>query len=158
MPVSARSKYVESTVQTRADIHRHQGFTVRYLVLIYGNPATWSDARTLHAHLSRSTNGLAAAMAEVDSVFRDITESGELLSSEPLAHPSTSRIVRLHHGEPVIADGPRFGADQHLAGYILLDCEDLDRATEIAARLTDAHVPTVEVRPVMTLARLEMCW
>lgn len=130
---------------------------MKYLVLIHGDPATWSDARSLHAHLRRSPNGLTAAMAEVDNLFRDITESGELLSSEPLAHPSTSRIVRLHD-VPVTADGPPITSGEQLAGYMLLDCEDLDRATEIAARLIDAHTPTVEVRPVMTLSALEMCW
>jgi hypothetical protein len=144
--------------QTRPDVHRRQGFTVKYFVLIYGNPNTWSEARSLHAHLRRSVNERAIAIAEVDSVFRDITESGELLSSEPLAHPSTSRIVRLHDGEPVTIDGSYSSSGECLAGVILLDCEDFDRATAIAARFPDAHISTVEVRPVITLAGLEMEW
>jgi hypothetical protein len=131
---------------------------VKYLVLLYGRPDTWSHARLLHDHLRTTADERAAALAEGDSVFHDITTSGELLSSEPLAHPSTSRVIRLRDGTPVITDGPHTGAGEPLAGVLVLDCEDLDRATEIAARLTDAHTHLVEVRPVMTLAALEMCW
>ncbi len=39
----------------------------------------------------------------------------------------------------------------HLAGFFLIDCASLDRAVEWAARIPEATLGLVEVRPVMTL-------
>jgi hypothetical protein len=43
-----------------------------------------------------------------------------------------------------------------LAGYYLVDCESVDRAVEIAARIPDARWERVEVRAAMDVAGLEM--
>jgi hypothetical protein len=47
-------------------------------------------------------------------------------------------------------------AVKHLAGYDLVDCESLERAEAIAARIPDARLVAVEVRRVMDLPDVEM--
>jgi hypothetical protein len=57
---------------------------------------------------------------------------------------------------PAATDGPFAEAKEHLAGYDLVDCESIERAEAIAARIPDARLVAVEVRPVMDLAGWEM--
>jgi hypothetical protein len=47
-------------------------------------------------------------------------------------------------------------AKELLAGLYLIQCESLDRAIEIAARVPEADLGLVEVRPVMDLSGFEM--
>jgi hypothetical protein len=51
----------------------------------------------------------------------------------------------------VTSDGPYAESKELLAGFFLLDCESLDRAVEIAARLPEAELGLIEVRPVRDL-------
>ena len=40
----------------------------------------------------------------------------------------------MRDGVPAVTDGPFVEAKEHLAGYYVVDCESIERATEIAAR------------------------
>ena len=53
-------------------------------------------------------------------------------------------------------DGPFAEAKEQLAGFYLIECHSIERATEIAARIPEAEVGVVEIRPVRTLSGLEM--
>ncbi|GAA2840317.1 hypothetical protein GCM10020220_031630 [Nonomuraea rubra] len=57
---------------------------------------------------------------------------------------------------PGVTDGPFLDSKEHLAGYFVIDCESLERATEIAARFPDARYSAVEVRPIMDPSGFEM--
>ncbi len=129
---------------------------MKYLLLIYSNPSNWAHPMFLHQHESLTAEERTRMGDQFDALMAEIAESGELLSSEPLAHPATSRIVQLRNGVPVATDGPFAEAKEQLAGYFLLECESLERATEIAGRFPDIRFSPVEVRPVMSPGGLEM--
>jgi hypothetical protein len=57
---------------------------------------------------------------------------------------------------PAITDGPYVEAKEQLAGYCLLECDSLERATEIAVRWPDASYAAVELRPLMGQSGTEM--
>jgi hypothetical protein len=59
--------------------------------------------------------------------------------------------VSVRDGQVVTSDGPYAESKELLAGFFLLDCESLDRAVEIAARLPEAELGLIEVRPVRDL-------
>lgn len=99
---------------------------MRYMLLIYRNPAD-----------------------RVAPSRRELTESGEWIAGAGLAPPAASRTVRVRGGVPVVTDGPLPGSGAELAGYVLVECDTVERAVEIAARWPDARDQTVEVRPVM---------
>jgi hypothetical protein len=44
---------------------------------------------------------------------------------------------------------------RHLAGFFLIQCDSFDRATAIAARVPEADLGLVEVRPIMDLSAFE---
>ena len=80
-----------------------------------------------------------------------ITKSGELITTQALADPAQSAVVRVRGGQPAVTDGPYLEAKEYLGGFYLIDCEDKDRAIELALRVPDAAIEGlgVEVRQVM---------
>ena len=62
-----------------------------------------------------------------------------------LTPPSTASTVRLQDGKPTVLDGPYAETKEHIVGYDLIECEDLDQAIAIAA---DHPAGAVELRPV----------
>jgi hypothetical protein len=118
---------------------------MKYMLLIYDN----ADTRERFF-------GDPALMAEMDALMAELTESGELLGGEGLADPAQTRSIRPRDGVPVVTDAPLAEAKEHFGGYLLLDCESLERATEIALRWPNARIGALELRPVMSEAGTEV--
>ena len=118
---------------------------MKYVVLIYSNPATWE----------------ALPPEEADRVIRDhfvvideLTKSGELLSRFGLSDPSNTKTVRIQGGVPAVTDGPFGEAKEQLAGVFLVDCVSRERVLEFVSPLAQHGI--VEVRPIMDEAGTEM--
>ncbi len=120
---------------------------MRYMLMIYDNP----DTRELFT--SPEGSGL---MAEMETLMAQLTESGELVGGEALADPSNTRTVRVQQGVPVVTDGPLAEAKEHFGGYLIVECETVDRAVEIAGAWPSARFSPMEVRPMMDPAGMEM--
>jgi hypothetical protein len=60
---------------------------------------------------------------------------------------SDATTVRLRGGEVVLSDGPFAETKEQIAGYDVIECEDLDQAIEVAAKHPVAKFGTIEVRP-----------
>jgi hypothetical protein len=74
-----------------------------------------------------------------------------MITTQALADPSQSAVVRVRAGQPVVTDGPFLEAKEYLGGFYLIDCESRERALELAALIPDTKIEglAVEVRPVM---------
>jgi hypothetical protein len=120
---------------------------VKYMLLIYSSPATWS---------ALSEEDVEALTREHAALIEELVESGEWVGGNILADPSNTRTVRVRGGAPATTDGPFAEAKEHLAGYDLVDCESPERAAEIAARIPDARLVAVEVRPLVDPAEVGM--
>jgi hypothetical protein len=123
---------------------------VKYVILIYGNAASRAVWEGLPKEQRQS--GLAA----YEALNRDLTESGELVTSQALADPSTGR--RLPPGNDVgfATDGPFAEVKEFVTGFILVDATSMERALEIAARVPEADLGLVEVRPTMDLSAFDL--
>jgi hypothetical protein len=123
---------------------------MKYLLLIYHNPGT----RQIWEALSddQRAEGLGAYRA----LNEELAGTGELIVTEALADPPLAKRVTVRDGQTVTSDGPFAEAKEQLAGFYLVDCEDMDRAVAIAARIPEAPVAQIEVRPIMTYSALEM--
>jgi hypothetical protein len=53
-------------------------------------------------------------------------------------------------------DGPFAEVKEHLAGFFLIECESMERAIGYAARVPEAALGLVEVRPVLNLNGSEL--
>jgi hypothetical protein len=122
---------------------------VKYLILIYGNPAS----RAIWEGFSDAQR--AEGLAYYAALNEDLAESGEMIASAALADPSLARRVLVREGQTITSDGPFAEVKEHLAGIFLVECEGLERAVEVAARVPEAALGLVEVRPVRELDALE---
>lgn len=131
---------------------------MKYLLLIYCNPENWEHPVFLHnpEFLALPQAEREALARQSDELFKEISESGEMVVGTPLADPATTRTVRVRDGVPVPTDGPYLESKEQLAGYFVIDCETPERAAEIAARFPDARFGAVEVRPIMGQSGQEM--
>jgi hypothetical protein len=123
---------------------------VKYLVLIYTNP----EARGLWERLSEAER--AAGLGAYAALNEDLAASGEMIVSESLADPSLAKHVTVRGGQATTTDGPFAEAKEQLAGFYLVECDSMERAVKIAARIPEAEAGVIEVRPVHTFSGLEM--
>ncbi len=123
---------------------------MKYLILIYSNPSS----REIWERLS--TDERASGLAAYTMLNEELAQSGELIATEALADPALTTRVSRAGGQVVTADGPFPEAKELLAGFYLVDCDTSDRAVDIAARLPEAALGLIEVRPVMSLAGFDL--
>ena len=62
--------------------------------------------------------------------------------------PTATTKVRVRDGETLVSDGPYAETKDLMGGFVLIECEHLDEAIEVAAGHPFAAFGTVEVRPV----------
>ena len=86
--------------------------------------------------------------AEFTGFQDEMQARGVLVSRERLRPTELSTVVRVRDEGLVVADGPFAETKEQIAGFYVVDCEDLDEAIEIAARSPGARYGTIEVRPV----------
>jgi hypothetical protein len=127
-----------------------RGGTVKYVILIYGNPAS----RAVWEGLSKEQR--QTGLAAYEALNHDLTESGELIASEALGDPGTGRRLPPDPDVDFATDGPFAEAKEFVAGFILIDTVSLERALEVAARVPEAGLGLVEVRPTMDLSAFDL--
>jgi hypothetical protein len=79
---------------------------------------------------------------------RELESRGVLRTLERLRPTSSATTVRVREDGLVIADGPFAETKEQIAGFYVVECEDLDEAIELASLNPAARFGTVEVRPV----------
>ena len=116
---------------------------MRYTLLIYTNEA------------DRPQWGTPAGDAEAkgyNDFHAQVTERGVFRGGEPLQRDADATSVRVRNGDTQISDGPAVQGPEQLGGWYLLECDDLDQALELAAKIPGASYGTIEVRPVLELS------
>jgi len=123
---------------------------MKYMILIHSNEQSLALWETLtdeqRADLGRGHMKLTEELAE----------SGELVVSEGLTDPGLATWVSVRGGETITSDGPFAESKEHLAGFYLIECDSIERAVEWAAKVPDAHLREVEVRPVLDMSGWEL--
>ncbi len=120
---------------------------MRYMMLIYSKeqPGGTRHERNYVGH---------------KAVMEDAARKGIFVAAEPLAPTSTATTVRVENSKALITDGPFAETKEQLAGYYILDCQNLDEAIEWAARIPTAckgGEGCVEIRPLPGIpGRLEL--
>ena len=130
---------------------------MKYMILLYGSQQDY-DALTGKQVPGKPAWGAEdfAAMGGFMAEFtKGLAESGELVETRGLTAPVHARRIELTDGVPVVTDGPYAETQEVLAGYWVVDCESFDRATQIAARLSNCPGPAgaganavIDVRPI----------
>ncbi len=114
---------------------------MRYMLLIYSSEGP--DGPDLQES-ERISNGHRKVMEEAAA-------KGVLVGAEPLAPVATATTVRMRDGRPLVVDGPFAETKEYLAGYYILNCENLDEAIEWASKIPTAcygGLGCIEIRPM----------
>ena len=115
---------------------------MRYLCLIH------LDRQQFEALPADELNALNAAHLDFNDALRN---AGRYLVAEALQTPETASCVRVRNGKPVVTDGPFVETKEMIAGFYLIEANDMQEAVEIAAGIPAARLGTVEVRPAHQL-------
>lgn len=89
----------------------------------------------------------AAAAPDIEKWVDDLDSRGVRLMGDRLHPVGDATTVRVRDGELVVTDGPFTESKEWIAGFDVLECEDLDEAIEAAARHPMAYAGRIEVRP-----------
>ena len=96
----------------------------------------WSEGQT------------ADAEAALNIWLEEATRSGVNLQGSRLRPTSDATTVRVRNEEVVMLDGPFAESKEQVAGYHVLECEDIDEALAWAAKHPTTLVGSIEVRPL----------
>lgn len=107
--------------------------------------------------LSWDPADIKAHLAYYEALNKELEESGELVGGAALTWPEAAKVVRSDGASaPVVTDGPYAESKEVLAGYQMVEVDSLERAIEIAARVSAVPGPRgvpiqqpIEVRQVM---------
>jgi hypothetical protein len=95
-----------------------------------------------------SEEDLERRYAEFMGFQDEMQARGVLVSRERLQPTPLATKVQVRDEGLVVADGPFAETKEQIAGFYIIECEDLDEAIEIASRNPGARYGTIEVRPV----------
>jgi len=112
---------------------------MRYMLLIYDDEtamaqATQEEQQVVYVDYARYTE--------------EVRNRGILLAGEALMPTQTATTVRVRNGKVLTTDGPFAETKEQLGGFYMLNCKDLDEATELAAKIPGARYGSIEIRPV----------
>jgi hypothetical protein len=109
---------------------------MKYALLIYGKP----EFRELPEEQLKSVVGEYEALLDEPGV----------LGGQQLQGTESATTVRVQNGEALLSDGPFVDAKEYLGGILMLEADNLDEATALAARVPAARMGgAVEVRPIV---------
>lgn len=123
---------------------------MKYVILIHSNPDPWGHPTQQFTAEGRqlSAEQHAAMDKDFEALMNEITASGEFVTAEALADPSSATLFGWSPEGHLATEGPYAETKEHLAGFFLIDCATRERAEEIAAHFAQPG-GTVELRPAM---------
>ena len=117
---------------------------MRYMFLIYSQERPEGPAPEQIENLMRNHA----------SVMDETAQKGILVGVEGLKPTSMATTVRMNDGKAITTDGPFAETKEQLAGYYVLECQDLDEAIEWAKRIPTSckgGEGCIEIRPIAVL-------
>lgn len=78
----------------------------------------------------------------------ELRQQGSLLDSQMLEAAPTAKAIRVRGGRRTVVDGPFAETKELLAGFNIIEAEDMDEAVRIAAEFPWVETGCVEVRAV----------
>lgn len=113
---------------------------MRYMMLIYSQENEVATPEEM---------GVVAGAHK--AVMDEARDRGVFRAADPLEASSTATTVRIRDGRVLVIDGPFAETKEQLAGYYILDCQDLDEALDWAAKIPTACAGAagcIEIRPI----------
>jgi hypothetical protein len=117
---------------------------VNYLLLIYSDHSRAAGMTDAELQTAR-----ADVMPEWISLFEYLGTHATSVAGHELDEPETARTLRYEDGRAVVTDGPFAETKEIIGGVFFLECNNLDEAIDMAARVPTAKRGSVEIRPLV---------
>lgn len=108
---------------------------MRILFLLYGDPA---------AEAAMTAEERRAIVGEHIAFHSRLTDEGRLVAGEAL----TGSALTVRPDQELVTDGPYAETKEQLGAVYIVDCADLDAATQLANDVPRSPGLVVEIRPV----------
>ena len=108
---------------------------MKYLAVIRGSDERWA---------ALSDEERNAVYAEYEAFATEAAD--KIVGGAELQPASTATTVRVRGDETLVTDGPFAETREQIGGYFLLECDSMDEAVGLAAKIPGARHGTVEVR------------
>jgi hypothetical protein len=112
---------------------------MKYILLIYGDERVWA---------AMDQEQMAEIYAAHRKYGEELATSGAMQGGSELKPVSTATSVKFARGRPRTVDGPFAETKEQLAGFYLIEVENLDQAIAWAEKMPGMIDGTVEVRPL----------
>ena len=103
----------------------------------------------------RTPEEMQAFMQRVAALEAEMEASGTFLFGGALHGPDAATVVGVRDGRLVMTDGPFVEAKEHIAGFYIINADDLDAALAWAGKVADATNHPIEVRPFRATGRVQ---
>jgi hypothetical protein len=103
----------------------------------------------------RTPEDMQHLMERIAALEADMEASGTFVFSGALHGPDAATVVRFTEGDPVMIDGPYVEAKEHIAGFYIINADDLDAALAWAGKVVHAINHPIEVRPFRATGRIK---
>jgi len=111
---------------------------MRYMMFVIADPDAAAEAEPSEDDLS------------IEQWLAEVEGSGKRITGDALRPVGEAKTVRVSRGQVIVTDGPFAESKEWIAGFDILECEDLDEAIAIAARHPQANGGKLELRPFWT--------
>jgi hypothetical protein len=112
---------------------------MKYILLIYGDEKRWQEM---------SQEDMQKLYAEHRAYGEAMTRAGVMRGGSELKPVSTATTVRFANGKPATLDGPFAETKEQLAGYYMIETDNLETALDWAGKMPGMTTGAVEVRPL----------
>jgi hypothetical protein len=98
---------------------------------------------------------MKAFMDRVVSLEDEMEATVAFVFGGALHAPDASTVLRVGEGDVVMTDGPFVEAKEHIAGFYIVNADDLDAALAWGRKVVDAIRHPIEVRPFRATGRVQ---
>jgi hypothetical protein len=103
----------------------------------------------------RTPEEMQAFMQRVVALGDEMEANGTFVFGGALHDPEAATVLRMGVGDLVMTDGPFVEAKEHVAGFYIINADDLDAALAWARKVVEAINHPIEVRPFRATGRVQ---
>ncbi|MHB8690730.1 MAG: YciI family protein [Solirubrobacteraceae bacterium] len=112
---------------------------MKYALLIYSKPGEFEKLT-------------GDEQASVHAEYMTINGTPGIIGGDQLQPPTAATTIRVQNGQTLSTDGPFADTKEVLAGYYLIESDDIEAPLAVAARIPAARMGgSVEVRPIVQM-------
>lgn len=115
--------------------------------------STWSSDEATPTD-PPSPEQMQTFMQRVIDLEAEMDATGTFLFGGGLHGPEVATVVSTAGSEVVVTDGPFAETKEHIAGFYVIDADDLDEAMDWAKKVSEAIGQPIEVRPFRGTGKL----